>query len=131
MSEQTNNFLNIDIKENYIQEQNIKFNNAVFYINKNESKLIDLENIFKNLNLDDTIIFLKYNDIIKNEFIRLNNTSIFPGKVSLDLDINELKNKKTQLSKVKKQINNLSKSAELDDNISHILNTLNLEKDQF
>jgi hypothetical protein len=73
-------------KDNFsIKMNNLQISDLVLYGNINYYKELKLETIYNNLDLDDEIVFIKYRDVIKNDFLRLNKNGIYKIEKKRDI----------------------------------------------
>ena len=66
------------INANYdILQENVVYSDIIIYSNINLNLELNLEKLYNILELDDTCIFMKYNDFVKNDFYKLNTNAIY------------------------------------------------------
>ena len=62
-----------------IDIENMKFSNLVVSTNTNSREDIDIQSIFKDFEFDEHIVFIRYQDQIKNNYFRVNRGILFPN----------------------------------------------------
>jgi hypothetical protein len=69
-------YINNPNNNNQYKLNEVKIRNLVIYSNENNNNNIDLESIFNNLVLDDTIVFIKYKTPQKKNIFKINYNSV-------------------------------------------------------
>ena len=91
-----------NVESNYL---GLKYANLVFEINSHARNNVEIQSIFKELEFDNSFVFMRYADNIKNNFYRMNNKILFPNISkfshnynSLHINIKQLRNELSSLN---------------------------------
>lgn len=85
---------------------NMRFSNLVISTDTNKRNDIDVQSLFKEYKFDENVVFVRYEDQIKNNYFRVNNGVLFPniGKynistINLKLSLKHLLIESSEISK--------------------------------
>ena len=81
-NKQLNAFLKTNVSQS-LTRTDLKFNNLVFHLDPQRRMEVNLERIFKNFEFDNTICFINYFDMLKNNFYRINQVLLFPNMTKI------------------------------------------------